>query len=73
MVLKFWGAARTVTESMHLLQLDNGKNILLECGLYQGSAWIGACEALCTRADVPPAHVTSSLSHPREHLWRAYA
>ena len=37
MILKFWGAARTVTGSMHLLQLDNGKNILLDCGLYQGS------------------------------------
>lgn len=36
MILKFWGAARTVTGSMHLLQLDNGKKILLECGLYQG-------------------------------------
>lgn len=37
MKLKFWGAARTVTGSMHLLQLDNGKKILLDCGLYQGS------------------------------------
>lgn len=37
MILKFWGAARTVTGSMHLLQLENGKKILLECGLYQGS------------------------------------
>ncbi len=36
MILKFWGAARTVTGSMHLLQLDNGKKILLDCGLYQG-------------------------------------
>ncbi len=37
MIIKFWGAARTVTGSMHLLQLDNGKKVLLECGLYQGS------------------------------------
>lgn len=37
MILKFWGAARTVTGSMHLLQLENGKKILLDCGLYQGS------------------------------------
>jgi metallo-beta-lactamase family protein len=36
MKVKFWGAARTVTGSMHLLQLDNGKQILLDCGLYQG-------------------------------------
>ena len=37
MRLKFWGAARTVTGSMHLIELDNGKKVLLECGLYQGS------------------------------------
>jgi metallo-beta-lactamase family protein len=37
MIVKFWGAARTVTGSMHLLQLENGLKVLLECGLYQGS------------------------------------
>ncbi len=31
------GAAGTVTGSCHLLQLDNGCKILLDCGLYQGS------------------------------------
>jgi metallo-beta-lactamase family protein len=31
----FWGAARTVTGSMHLLEL-NGRRVLLDCGLYQG-------------------------------------
>ena len=31
----FWGAARTVTGSMHLLE-TNGRLILLDCGLYQG-------------------------------------
>lgn len=36
MIIKFWGAARTVTGSMHLLQLKNGKKVLLDCGLYQG-------------------------------------
>lgn len=35
MRIKFCGAARTVTGSQHLLSI-NGKNILLECGLYQG-------------------------------------
>ncbi len=35
MQLQFWGAARTVTGSMHLLKV-NGKNILLDCGLFQG-------------------------------------
>ena len=36
MVIQFWGAARTVTGSMHLLHLEDGKKILLDCGLYQG-------------------------------------
>ena len=35
MELQFWGAAQTVTGSMHLLKA-NGYNILLDCGLYQG-------------------------------------
>ncbi|MBN1994248.1 MAG: MBL fold metallo-hydrolase, partial [Anaerolineae bacterium] len=35
MELHFWGAAQTVTGSMHLLTV-NGYNILLDCGLYQG-------------------------------------
>jgi metallo-beta-lactamase family protein len=33
--IQFWGAARTVTGSMHLLTI-NGARVLLECGLYQG-------------------------------------
>ena len=35
MQLTFWGAAQTVTGSMHLLEV-NGQRILLDCGLYQG-------------------------------------
>jgi len=35
MKIQFWGAAKNVTGSMHLLTV-NGKKILLECGLYQG-------------------------------------
>ena len=36
MKMKFNGAARQVTGSSHLLTLDNGFNILLDCGLFQG-------------------------------------
>jgi len=35
MKIQFLGAVRTVTGSMHLLQV-NGTGILLDCGLYQG-------------------------------------
>ncbi len=35
MKLTFWGAARTVTGSMHQLEAD-GKRYLLDCGMYQG-------------------------------------
>ena len=33
MKVTFWGAARQVTGSMHLLTLANGYNILIDCGL----------------------------------------
>lgn len=36
MQIKFCGGAKTVTGSCHLLELDNGFKILLDCGLYQG-------------------------------------
>jgi metallo-beta-lactamase family protein len=36
MRIRFCGAARTVTGSAHLLTLDSGFTILLDCGLYQG-------------------------------------
>lgn len=37
MRIKFCGAAREVTGSAHLLTLDDGFTILLDCGLYQGA------------------------------------
>src|SRR5690606_22551019 len=36
MVITFYGGARTVTGSKHLITLDNGKRILLDCGMFQG-------------------------------------
>jgi metallo-beta-lactamase family protein len=36
MHIQFHGAVRTVTGSQHLIQI-NGRQILLDCGLYQGS------------------------------------
>jgi metallo-beta-lactamase family protein len=36
MKLQILGAAREVTGSKHLITLDNGKKILLDCGMYQG-------------------------------------
>ena len=36
MKLSFHGAARSVTGSKHLLTLDDGTTILLDCGMFQG-------------------------------------
>ena len=36
MKIGFYGAARTVTGSKHLISLESGKKVLLDCGLFQG-------------------------------------
>ncbi|MCB0614812.1 MAG: MBL fold metallo-hydrolase, partial [Phaeodactylibacter sp.] len=38
MKIQFCGAAREVTGSAHLITLEDGFKILLDCGLYQGSS-----------------------------------
>lgn len=37
MIIQFCGAARNVTGSCHLITLENGYRILLDCGLFQGN------------------------------------
>ncbi|HUF76366.1 MAG TPA: MBL fold metallo-hydrolase [Longimicrobiales bacterium] len=58
MRLTFWGAAQTVTGSLHLLEYD-GKRVLLDCGLYQGRR----ADARRRNAEfpVPPAKVDAVL------------
>ena len=36
MKIRFIGAAREVTGSKHLVTTDEGKKILLDCGMFQG-------------------------------------
>lgn len=41
MKIQFFGAAQTVTGSKHLLTLESGFTVLLDCGLFQGMGTLG--------------------------------
>jgi metallo-beta-lactamase family protein len=61
MKLTFWGAAQTVTGSLHMLEFS-GRRVFLDCGLFQGRR----SEARRWNRDFPadPAHVDAVfLSH----------
>jgi len=62
MTLSFHGAARTVTGSKHIITLNNGKKILLDCGMFQG---LGAeTEELNTHFGFKPSEIdVLLLSH----------
>lgn len=62
MKISFHGAARTVTGSKHLISLDNGRNYLLDCGLFQSMG--RETDALNKNWGFEPATVTALiLSH----------
>ncbi len=62
MKISFHGAAQTVTGSKHLIQLEDGRKILLDCGLFQGMG--SETEALNRNFGFDPAAVDAViLSH----------
>ncbi len=77
MTLTFWGAARTVTGSMHLVELGSGAKLLLDCGLFQGRR--DEAKAINGTFPAEPAEIAAVLlSHAHiDHsgmlpgLWRA--
>lgn len=58
MRLTFWGAARTVTGSSHLLEFEGGR-VLLDCGLYQGRR--AEANRLNREFATPPAAIDAVL------------
>ncbi len=62
MTLTFWGAAQTVTGSLHLVELTDGTRLVLDCGLFQGPRDLG--ETLNREWPCDPASVHAVvLSH----------
>jgi metallo-beta-lactamase family protein len=62
MKIKFLGATETVTGSKHLLLTEKGKQILLDCGLYQGMG--KETDEMNRKFGLAPPHIDSViLSH----------
>lgn len=62
MKIKFIGATETVTGSKHLLITESGKQILLDCGLYQGMG--KETDAMNRNLDLDPKEIEAViLSH----------
>jgi metallo-beta-lactamase family protein len=62
MKLKFLGATETVTGSRHLVMTEKGRQILLDCGLYQGRG--KETDVLNRKLGLNPAHIEAViLSH----------
>lgn len=59
MHISFHGGAGTVTGSKHLITLDNGKKILLDCGLFQGLG--GRTQQLNDNFGFPPTGIDAVL------------
>lgn len=62
MKLKFIGATEGVTGSKHLLLTEKGRQVLLDCGLYQGMG--RETDEMNRHLDIDPAHIDAViLSH----------
>ncbi len=62
MKIKFLGACESVTGSKHLLITESGKQVLLDCGLFQGRG--RETDAVNRKLDVDPAKIHAViLSH----------
>lgn len=62
MKIKFIGATESVTGSKHLILTEKGKQILLDCGLYQGMG--KATDELNRHLGLDPSHIEAViLSH----------
>lgn len=62
MKIKFIGATESVTGSKHLLMTEKGRQVLLDCGLYQGMG--KATDALNRDLGIDPSHIDAViLSH----------